>query len=111
MEEETVFGKAYDGRLVRRLLHYARPYVRGMGLAMLLLSGLTLLELAGPLIIKQAIDDAIGRGDFERLARYALEYLAVIVGVFFLRYGQNYLLNRAGQAIEFEDSQRHGETA
>jgi len=26
-----------------------------------------------------------------------MEYLAVVVGIFFLRYGQNYLLNRAGQ--------------
>ncbi len=97
MEEETVFGKAYDGRLVRRLLCYVRPYARGVGVAMLLLTGLTLLELAGPIIIKQAIDDAIGRADFARLTRYALEYLAVVIGIFFMRYGQNYLLNRAGQ--------------
>ena len=45
MEEETVFGKAYDGRLVRRLLRYVRPYARSVGAAMLLLTGLTLLEL------------------------------------------------------------------
>jgi ATP-binding cassette subfamily B protein len=97
VEEETVFGKAYDGRLVRRLLRYIRPYARGVGVAMLLLAALTLLELAGPFIVKQAIDDAIGRGDFERLTQYALEYLAVVAGIFVLRYGQNYLLNRAGQ--------------
>src|SRR5205823_1112192 len=33
----------------------------------------------------------------ERLNVYAAEYLAVIVGIFVLRFGQNYLLNRAGQ--------------
>ncbi len=97
MEEETIFGKAYDGRLVRRLVRYVRPYARGVVAALLLLAGLTLLELAGPVIIKLAIDDAIGRGDFAQLGQYALEYLAVVVGIFFLRYGQNYLLNRAGQ--------------
>jgi ATP-binding cassette subfamily B multidrug efflux pump len=97
VEEETVFGKAYDGRLVRRLVRYVRPYARGVVAALLLLAGLTLLELAGPVIIKQAIDDAIGRGDFAQLGQYALEYLGVVVGIFFLRYGQNYLLNRAGQ--------------
>jgi ATP-binding cassette subfamily B multidrug efflux pump len=97
VEEETVFGKAYDGRLVRRLLYYVRPYARGVAISMLLLAGLTLLELAGPLIVKQAIDDAIGRGEIERLAQYALEYLVVVVGIFCMRYGQNYLLNRAGQ--------------
>ena len=60
MEEETVFGKAYDGRLVRRLLRYIRPYARGVAMAMLLLAALTLLELAGPVIIKKAIDDHRG---------------------------------------------------
>ncbi len=97
MEDETLFGKAYDGRLVRRLVRYVRPYARSVAVALLLLTGLTLLELAGPFIIKQAIDEAIGRSDFARLTQYAQEYLVVIVGIFFLRYGQNYLLNRAGQ--------------
>jgi ATP-binding cassette, subfamily B, multidrug efflux pump len=97
MDEELVFGKAYDGRLVRRLARYVRPYAQSVGAALLLLVGLTLLELAGPVIVKQAIDDAIGRSDFARLGQYALEYLAVVIGIFGLRYGQNYLLNRAGQ--------------
>ena len=97
MDEETVFGKAYDGRLVRRLTSYVRPYARGVLAALLLLAGLTVLELAGPVIIKQAIDDAIGQANFDRLGQYTLEYLGVVVGIFFLRYGQTYLLNRAGQ--------------
>ena len=67
-----------------------------MVLAIVMLIGLTLLELAGPVIVKQAIDDAIASGQLE-LCQYALEYLAVVVGIFGLRYGQNYLLNRAGQ--------------
>ena len=37
MEEETVFGKAYDGRLVQRLTHYVRPYARAVLGALLLL--------------------------------------------------------------------------
>src|SRR5262249_56099512 len=58
---------------------------------------LTLFELAGPIIVKQAIDDAIASGRLERLDIYAAEYLAVVIGIFGLRFGQNYLLNRAGQ--------------
>jgi ATP-binding cassette subfamily B protein len=66
-----------------------------LALAMLVL--LTLLELAGPIIVKQAIDDAIANGRLERLDVYALQYLAVVIGIFCLRFGQTYLLNRAGQ--------------
>jgi ATP-binding cassette, subfamily B, multidrug efflux pump len=95
--EEEALGKAYDSRLIRRLLPYLRPYAASVGLAMLLLTLLTLLELAGPVIIKQAIDDAMGNRDIDRLGEYAAAYLVVIVGIFVLRWGQNYLLNKAGQ--------------
>jgi len=95
--DEEVFGKAYDGRLVRRLLQYVRPYMASVFLAMAMLCLLTLLELAGPLIVKLAIDEAIATGALERLTTYAIAYLGVIVGIFGLRYGQTYLLNRAGQ--------------
>src|ERR687885_438593 len=95
--DEEIFGKAYDGRLVRRLLRYVVPYRVSIGFAIGMLTLLTVLELLGPLIVKQAIDDAIATARVERLNVYALEYLAVIVGIFALRFGQNYLLNRAGQ--------------
>src|SRR5207248_1851618 len=39
----------------------------------------------------------IAQANFDRLGQYTLEYLGVVVGIFFLRYGQTYLLNRAGQ--------------
>ena len=32
--DEEVFGKAYDGRLVRRLVGYLRPYTKSVALAM-----------------------------------------------------------------------------
>src|SRR5262245_44144084 len=95
--EDEVFGKAYDARLVRRLLRYIRPYARGVVLAMVMLIGLTMLELAGPLVIKLAIDNAIATSQLDQLARYAATYLAIVVGIFGLRFGQNYLLNQAGQ--------------
>ena len=96
-EDEEIFGKAYDGRLVRRLLRYARPYVGGIALSMGMLVVLTLMELAGPVIVKQAIDDAIASHALERLQLYAAEYLVVVICTFGLRFGQTYLLNRAGQ--------------
>jgi ATP-binding cassette, subfamily B, multidrug efflux pump len=95
--DEEILGKAYDSRLIRRLLPYLRPYAASLSVAMVLLTLLTGLELAGPVIIKQAIDDAIGNRAIERLSGFALEYLAVVVGIFGLRWGQNYLLNKAGQ--------------
>ena len=54
--EEEVLGKAYDSRLMRRLLTYLWPY-RGLifsALAFLILN--SVLQVAGPLLTKIAID-------------------------------------------------------
>ena len=55
--EEEVIGKAYDSRLMKRLLTYARPYWKNMLLAVLMLAVITGAELARPYITKIAIDD------------------------------------------------------
>lgn len=57
-EEETL-GKAYDSRLMRRLLVYAKPYWHWIALSILLLLSITGLELLRPYLIKVAIDDHI----------------------------------------------------
>jgi ATP-binding cassette subfamily B protein len=54
--EEEKLGRAYDARLMRRLLTYLIPYKwQLVGAAILLLSGSALL-LAGPYLLKIAID-------------------------------------------------------
>ena len=54
--EEEVLGKAYDARLMRRLIGYVRPY-RGMAAGAVALIILTsLLELVGPLATAVALD-------------------------------------------------------
>ena len=35
MQEEDVLGKAYDARLMRRLLQYLRPYTRFVAIALM----------------------------------------------------------------------------
>jgi len=62
-DEDDMLGKAYDGRLVRRLLGYIRPYKRQMAAAIALMVVSSLLSVAGPWIIGRAIDDGIRVGD------------------------------------------------
>jgi len=60
MEKEQlddIMGKAYDARLMKRLLSYAKPYWKLLLLAMVLLILITGLELLNPYILKIAIDD------------------------------------------------------
>ena len=56
IHEEDVLGKAYDGRLMRRLIAYLRPYKLQVALATAAIIGHSALELAPPYLVKLVID-------------------------------------------------------
>src|SRR5687768_212412 len=97
--EEEVLGKAYDARLMRRLLAYLRPhkwYVLG---ALLALIGDAVAQLAPPYLVKIAIDQYIAQGDLAGLNTIAFVYLAVLIAAFTLEYAQTYMMQMIGQRI------------
>jgi ATP-binding cassette subfamily B multidrug efflux pump len=100
--EEEVLGKAYDARLMRRLLTYLRPhkwYVLG---ALLALLGDAVMQLAPPYLVKIAIDQYIAQGDLAGLNTIAVVYLAVLVAAFSLEYTQTYMMQMIGQRIMYD---------
>jgi len=56
---EEALGKAYDYRLMKRLMKYAKPYKWLIFFSIILLLMITASELAQPYLIKIAIDDYI----------------------------------------------------
>ena len=48
LHEEEALGKAYDSRLMRRLLQYMKPYKWRVVLALIMVAIVTPLELAPP---------------------------------------------------------------
>ena len=54
--EEEVLGKAYDGRLMRRLLVYVRPYKVTVLFSLVLLLLNAMLQVMGPLLTALAVD-------------------------------------------------------
>ena len=61
--EEDALGKAYDGRLMRRLLRYARPYSWLVASSLSLLAVEGVLQLVGPLLTQRVIDVALPARD------------------------------------------------
>jgi len=57
--EDEILGKAYDSRLVRRLLTFVRPYTRLIVVAVLMLVAVAGFEIALPYLTRSAIDDHI----------------------------------------------------
>lgn len=55
--QDDIMGKAYDSRLMKRLITYAKPYWKLLLLAMALLIMITGLELINPYLLKVTIDD------------------------------------------------------
>lgn len=100
--EEDVLGKAYDARLMRRLLRYLRPYRARVALAILLLLGAAAVELVGPWLTKIAIDEAIPNGDRHLLLLLTLGFVGALVGAFLLEFAQTMLTTWLGQRIMFD---------
>ena len=97
--EEEAAGRAYDHRLMRRLLGYLAPYRRQVMLAggVVLLDAL--VQLAGPMLTKEAIDRGIRHHNLVRLEQVAVLYLLVLLAGFGLGYLQNQILQRVGQHV------------
>jgi ATP-binding cassette, subfamily B, multidrug efflux pump len=100
--EEEVLGKAYDARLMRRLLGYLRPYKWQVAAALLALMGDALLQLTPPFLVGMAIDRYISAKDLSGLRGIALVYLAVLAGAFALEYAETYMMQMMGQRIMFD---------
>src|SRR5579885_3053390 len=95
-DEDEILGKAYDGRLVRRLLPYLSPYKGTIATALAMLLGTSLLDLAGPWLTKIAIDRYIVPHHPGGLTLILGLYLGSLFLSFAMRYGENYFLQFVG---------------
>jgi ATP-binding cassette subfamily B multidrug efflux pump len=104
--EEEITGKAFDLKLMKRLLAYARPYWKYFLTAVLLLFASTTVDLAMPYIMKIIIDDYISIGDAGSLERIGLVFIGLIISGFIFNLLQIYVLSYTGQAIIYNIRQK-----
>jgi len=86
-DEDTVVGKAYDPKLARRLARYVLPYKWQILVAILWMFFAMSAYIAGPYLIKVALDSGIAAGDVgvlqQAVALYLLASVAFWLGTFF----------------------------
>ncbi|MGA8538258.1 MAG: ABC transporter ATP-binding protein, partial [Terriglobales bacterium] len=118
-QEEEVLGKAYDGRLMRRLLTYLRPYKWHVAIALAAIILKSGLDVLGPFLTKIAIDKYLTKPDShsyshswigDRLSNAPLVgiaqigglYVGILVFTFTFEFIQTYLMQWTGQKVMFD---------
>ena len=91
--------RGVDARLLQRLFGYLRPYRAQVAFAVLLALGDALLQLAGPFLTKEAIDNGIRHRDLQHLDRVAALYLSALLAGLLLNYLLTVMTQRIGQSI------------
>lgn len=101
--DEQIFGRAFDGRVVRRFASFVRPYSRQLSWALVAVLVFTLTQLAIPLMIRLAIDGALlGETPNRSLLEAAtLGFLAVVTINFAANYVQLTVVGRAAEHVLF----------
>ena len=115
--EDDVVGKAYDGRLMRRLLTYLRPYRLQVGISLVAILLKAFSDVLGPYLTKVAIDLYMSQPDgahHSLLSRHlsgnaitgiteiAGIYLGSLVFSYFLEFVQTYLMQWTGQKVMYD---------
>ncbi len=98
-DDDEILGKAYDGRLMRRLSVFLKPYWRMLLVATSLMFLSALVELAPPYLLRSAIDGPIAQKDVAGVGPIFLVYMGALILAFALRYGQTYLIQTTSQKI------------
>src|SRR5271163_2275017 len=118
-QEEEVLGKAYDSRLMARLLKYLRPYRWQVTIALVSIILKSFADVLGPYLTKVAIDRYLApkgaatgtsSGIWSWLSPNAVTgilqisgiYVGLLVFSFLLEFLQTYFMQWTGQKVMFD---------
>ena len=118
-QEEEVLGKAYDSRLMARLLKYLRPYRWQVILALVSIVLKSFADVLGPYLTKVAIDRYLAPKEAATgtssgiwswlsphavtgVAQIAAIYIGLLVFSFALEFLQTYFMQWTGQKVMFD---------
>src|SRR5215468_3631540 len=115
-QEEEVLGKAYDSRLMRRLLTYLRPYRWHVSIAVVSIIGKSFADVLGPYLVKVAVDrylapskgatsgmwNWLSPNPLTGIAQISSIYFGLLIFTFVLEFLQTYYMQWTGQQVMFD---------
>jgi len=97
--DEEALGKAFDGRLARRLFAYVRPHGKLVAAAVVALMIEGVLQLAPPLLTRRVIDVAMPAGDAALVRMSAILLVVALLAQVVAMYTETLLTGILGQRI------------
>ncbi|MDQ6611935.1 MAG: ABC transporter transmembrane domain-containing protein, partial [Gemmatimonadota bacterium] len=97
--DEDIAGKAYDARLVRRLLRYVGPYRALVIGALLMIAIDSAMQLTGPLLTRWMIDTALPARNATLVTQVAMLFAATLVVQFGAAFGETMFTSLLGQRV------------
>ncbi|MGK9477737.1 ABC transporter ATP-binding protein [Melioribacter sp. OK-6-Me] len=101
-KDDEILGKAYDAKLMKRLLTYVKPYKGYIFLAILLNIVVAILPSIRPYLTKIAVDDYIANKNFEGLITISALLLGTLLSQAVVQYFLTYFTELMGQKIIFD---------
>jgi ATP-binding cassette subfamily B multidrug efflux pump len=116
IHEEDVLGKAYDSRLMKRLLRYLRPYRWQVIVALIAIILKAGADVLGPYLTKVAIDRYLANRTESHslldrflssqplvgIAQISAIYIGLLLISFLLEFTQTYIMQWVGQKVMFD---------
>src|SRR5271167_5037039 len=116
IHEEDVLGKAYDSRLMKRLLRYLRPYRWQVIVALIAIILKAGADVLGPYLTKVAIDKYLANRTESHslldrflsskpmtgIAQISAIYIGLLLVSFLLEFTQTYIMQWVGQKVMFD---------
>ncbi len=116
MQEEDVLGKAYDARLMKRLLTYLHTYRWQVSVALVAIVLKAGADVLGPYLTKVAIDKYLAShteahslldrflspNPLTGIAQIAGMYVGLLLFSFLLEFAQTYIMQWTGQKVMFD---------
>jgi len=100
--EDEILGKAYDSKLMRRLLGYVKPYKHFVIFAILLNIFVAALGPIRPYLTKIAIDDYIVNSDYDGLILIGILLFGSLLLQAVIQYFLTYFTQYLGQKVLYD---------
>ncbi len=116
-QDDDVIGKAYDSRLMRRLLVYLKPYRLQVGISLIAILFTAFADVLGPYLTKVAVDlymtpsqatshslwmRHLSRNPMTGITEIAGMYLGSLIFIYVLAFIQTYLMQWTGQKVMYD---------